>query len=97
MPTDPEISPPPLFCVEKCSTNITAFQSDITIKNLAFLNNRNDAVIISLGNSVYALELDRREVQNFEPIYIGVDPRFYKSQDNTIYILDGSELRHIVL
>jgi hypothetical protein len=87
----------PIFCLEKCETEFVVFRSDLPIKNVAFLGGRSDVVLFSAGPLINAIELDRRQVQNFEPVYQGENPSFYKSPDNTLYVLDTGKLLRLSL
>ena len=63
-----------------------------SITAIDFYKNRQDVVIISSGEGVYVLEIDSKNIQNFQPIYKGRSPLFVKKDDSSIYILDNNNL-----
>lgn len=83
-------SAPRYFCDEerKCLEPILVFDSSTPISDFDFYPSRNDAVIMSLNNGIYAVELDRRQYQNFYPIYRGLSPEF-RIDGSRIYIKEG--------
>lgn len=89
-----EGQPPSFFCSATACTDMemTFLSTEVPIQNIAFINGRNDLIAVSSGTTVYALELDRRPIQNFQPIYIGTNPRFAVGGDNAVYISDNGEL-----
>lgn len=87
---------PPYFCLEQCKETIKIFESNKSLKNLAFWENRNDVVMISVENGIYAFEIDLSSTQNFEPVFQGKDPTFFKSYDGSLYIADNGTLIRIL-
>lgn len=75
----------------------TVIEPDTIIKNISFYKNRDDVIIFSTYNGVYAIETDTENTQNFMPIYKGVDPYFATSTENSIYILDKDILMEVVI
>ena len=89
----------PLFFCDttlECLDEITVLEGDEEIRNLDFYKDRNDVLLMSAQNGVFAIEIDRRGfTQNFQPVYKGTqEPRFIV-KDNELYVLDG-ELLFIV-
>lgn len=72
------------------------FQSRSAIHGISFLPGRNDIVTLATENGVFALEIDGRGTQNFQPIYKGADPYFARIGD-ALYILDSNTLARISL
>lgn len=72
-------------------------KSEVKIKSIDFYKNRNDVVIFSAGNSIYAIEIDKAGTQNFMPIYKGQDPYFVNETDNTIFVEDNMVLMQVVI
>ena len=72
------------------------FQSRSTIHGISFLPGRNDIVVLATENGVFALEIDGRPPQNFQPIYKGANPYFARIGDS-LYVLDGAALAKIAL
>ena len=63
-----------------------------SITAIDFYKNREDVVLISSGDGVFALEIDSENIQNFQPIYKGKSPVFVKKDSSSIYILDDGNL-----
>lgn len=82
---------PIFFCSElTCSKEILVYTNSTPITHLDFLPSRNDVVLFSSKNGVYALEADRVSPQNIQPLYAkGADFRI--AEDGTIYIKDDKD------
>ncbi len=86
------ISIPTFFCNrEECKDTINIFTSETKlIKNIGFYPGREDVVIFSLDNSIFAIEINRSGTQNFQPIYTGENPDFaIDTQNSLLYTKDG--------
>lgn len=80
---------PPYFCVDGvCKATTTVFSAAVPVRHIAFYPGRDDAIILSVGNGVFATEIDTRQYHNFFPLYKGVAPDFRIGNDE-IYIKDG--------
>lgn len=82
-----------LFCDndKKCKETINVFTPKTgKIKAMDFYPKREDVVIFTLDNGIYAIELNKNGTQNFQPIYTGDNPSFaIDDQNSLIYIKDG--------
>ncbi|MBX4210653.1 hypothetical protein KW783_01645 [Candidatus Parcubacteria bacterium] len=92
----------PIFCTPECNPVTEVLPSQAVIRNVEFYKDRNDLMVISTGNSIFIVELDRRDTQNFQPLYTGTLPTFYKPENpNTIIVKDavqgGTVLMEIAL
>lgn len=74
-----------------CAGEVLIFQSVVPIRTFDFYPSRDDAIILTLDDGVYAVEIDRRTYQNFYPLYRGQMPDFRVSR-NQVYIKDGDKL-----
>lgn len=84
---------PPFFCYVTCSDTIEFSRMTLPLSEIHFLNERNDAVLVVIGQNVYALELDRRPVQNFQKIYSGEsEPSVGITDTGEIYLSEGGKL-----
>jgi hypothetical protein len=63
-----------------------------SVNNMEFYKDRNDALIVALGNSVFVIQANREDEQNFQPIFEGVEPDFRVKDKNSIYIKDGENI-----
>jgi len=59
---------------------------------LDFYKDRQDVVIIASGDGIYGLEIDSKNIQNFQPIYKGIRPLFVKKDNSSLYVLDNDNL-----
>lgn len=83
-------SPPAAFCEsDACAEIIEAFSSPLQITNIEFMRDRNDVFIIGTSEGVYAIEFDKRGLQNFQPVYEDRGLRFVRIADS-LYIINGS-------
>jgi len=67
---------PEYFCTPECTDEITVLPSEVKIRSLSFYGGRNDVILFAAQNSIFALELDARGTQNFQPLYKGSSPIF---------------------
>lgn len=95
-----EESLPDFFCDnEKCDNNSLVLSSSTgIIKNIGFYPGRNDLILFAVGNGIFAIEIDRKDIQNFQPLYVGQSPSFSVDRDiSTLYIKDFDSIVGIVL
>ncbi len=93
---------PSFFCDQsECATPMTVFTTEkqgpaYKIKDVVFFPGREDAVVFSIADGIYAIELDKRSVQNFFPVYRGLNP-FVTTKDGVIYVKDGTKIVYAAL
>lgn len=88
---------PNYFCRGKiCTDMVIVFSSPDKIRSFDFYPGREDVVLIAVQTGVYAIEIDTRKAQNFQPVYKGVSPAFIIS-DNTLYIKDENNIFRITI
>jgi|GEM_PF-1156395 len=75
----------------------TVFSSVDNIKNIIWFGDRNDAVIVSVAEMVFALDIRESEVQNFFPVFVGESPQVARDQirSNNVFIYDAGEYFHV--
>lgn len=61
------------------------------IRSLAFFPGRDDLLLVAVEKGIYALEIDAREPRTFQPILLGIEPRF-AVKDGAIYGEDAAAL-----
>lgn len=85
---------PQYFCIDgECTSTIEVISSKVTLRNLDFYSDRDDVLLLSSDIGVYALEIDKRGIQNFQPLYKGTSfPIFSVNDAHSLYILDGTIL-----
>lgn len=90
---------PDFMCLDDgtCPNLTKVFTSQSAIKNVDFYGSRDDVMLFSSGNGVYVIETDKKGIQNFQPLYQGNDPYFFKDKDNSLYIKDGANLMQVKL
>lgn len=92
---------PKYFCSNsiKCKKVINIFSSKTKpIKSIGFYPERENIIIFSVGNSIYAIDINKNGTQNFQPIYTGDKPYFkIDNQNSTLYIKDGELIFSIKL
>ena len=85
---------PPYFCSDsECTRTIEVLTSSFPVRNLTFYKKREDVLIFSSQNSLFAIEIDTRGVQNFQPIYKGASsPNFTVYDEHTLSVEDASSI-----
>lgn len=83
------------FCAPECMSRITVAALGAPVSNVAFLKNRDDVLVFGDGLGLYAIELDKRGLQNFMPIYRGQSVKFFQAADGSFYLTDNGNLIHI--
>lgn len=89
-----DTEPPPFyFCEENpCRMELPIVVPQAEIKSFAFYGDRRDIALFSAGTTIYAIEMDREDTQNFQPVYKGEDPYFYADGKDVLYIKDGNSI-----
>lgn len=82
---------PYYFCEERavCQKNINIWTANSQIDTIDFFPGREDAILISFDNAIYALELDTSTYHNIYPIFRGQDPDF-RISGGVVYVKDGA-------
>ncbi len=96
----PDGSEPRHFCRQEqggCQDTVKIFSFVNSVRSVDFYKDREDVVLIATetadGTSgIFALEIDNRTVQNFQPVYTGSNPSFAILDQKTIYIRDGQNI-----
>lgn len=81
--------------VKTPTATTTVIQPDTEIRNVSFYKNRNDVVMFSTNNTIYAIEVNGDGTQNFMPIYTGTKPAFIAPNPNYIYVDDNGTLMQV--
>ncbi len=86
---------PPYFCTNitnttsnLCDPILEIFNAKSPVRHIDFYPSRDDAIIISAGDTVSALEIDIRLPQNIFTLYKGKKPDF-RISGNKVYVKDG--------
>lgn len=84
---------PAAFCPDgNCKDTIEVYGTT-NVNKVAFWPDRNDVLIFADQEGVYAIELDARGLQNFQPLYrSGTAPNF-EIQNGVAIIFDGDVVR----
>jgi hypothetical protein len=89
---------PDYFCNDLgCHNVVVPLGVGGEIRNVDFYKERNDVFIVAFGNGVFALEIDTRGTQNFQPIIEGTSPLFILNDESSIYTLDNDVLMQVAL
>lgn len=87
---------PYFFCLEECNQSI-----DISfgkgIEYYDFLPGRNDVLIVSNENGIYAIEIDNRSIPNIQPILEGSNLSFRVKDNNVIFIKQGDIFKEVLI
>jgi len=93
---------PHFFCDdESCNDQQIVFShSKEPIQSVSFFPGREDLIIFSVSEGIYAIELDKRGTQNFQPVYVGEQINFAteeRDQSSILYVKDKDLLFGIAL
>jgi len=78
---------------QKGSDVKTVFVSQNPIRNVFWYGDRNDILIITTLNNVFALDIRKNKIQNFQPIYTGISPEAVANPKkiDKIFVRDGNQ------
>ena len=90
---DNKTPPSGFFCKDDiCNTTFSVLPAEQDLRQVDFYPERNDLIIFSTEDKIWAIELDRSDAQNVQPIYVGFEPDFVRGAGNSIYIKDNMSL-----
>jgi hypothetical protein len=90
--TAPGCTPPPYLCLGgKCAPTII-FAPVSPLSGVFQYPGRQDALVIGLNNTLYALALDPRNPRYFAPILTATNPKFGVLSDGTLIIENGTSV-----
>lgn len=88
---------PNYFCRNGvCASPVLAFSSVMPIRSFDFYPGRDDVMLIAAQDILFAVEIDTRKIQNFQPIYKGTNPDFRWSNRGLI-VKDGETIFRLSL
>lgn len=88
---------PNYFCRNGvCASPVLAFSSVMPIRSFDFYPGRDDVMLIAAQNVIFAVEIDTRKIQNFQPIYKGTSPDFRWSNRGLV-VKDGETIFRLSL
>lgn len=82
---------PHFFCVTTCLQKRTVLTTAAPIEHIAFLGDRNDVMLFANSEGIFALELDMRDIQNFQPVLEGAGLDFRVRDTDSLYVRDGRD------
>jgi hypothetical protein len=90
---------PRAFCANQCLPRIDVVDLKFPVTSLAFFPERSDVLIFSGDGTINAIEIDRRNIQNFQPIYKGTGSTtpFFVTPDGSLIADDNGTLIRIEL
>lgn len=89
---------PEYFCNRGgCTNPIEVFVSNSPITTFDFYPGRADVVLFATGSQIFAVEFDRRGIQNFQPLYQGESPAFAVAKSGNVFIEDKGQVFQINL
>jgi len=84
-------TPPEYFCNPECKSEHQIIALDAEVRGVDFYPGRNDVLLVAVQNRVFAIEIDTRGTQNFQPVYDGITPTFGVS-NGALYIADAESV-----
>ncbi len=89
---------PDSFCTDySCKNIIQAVKVSTPITSIDFYKYDNNVLLFSAGTGIFAIEINKNGIQNFQPVYTGADPKFIKASPTELYILDNGILLRVNL
>ncbi len=90
--TTPTCTPPPYLCVEE-GCGPTAVMTPVeNINSVLPYPGRDDVLVISVGQTLFVLELDPRAPQFFAPLLRGTNPRAASWSDGSVVVYSDQKL-----
>jgi len=83
---------PHFFCSDTCSTEVIVTPIHQNVSHIDFFQNREDVLLMTTPDGVFAIEIDSRGTQNFQPLYQEGGADFRIDKNGSVYILDGDSL-----
>lgn len=88
--TTPGCTPPAFLCLQGSCAPTVVFAPLKPLTSVVAYPHRTDAVLVTFGDTVYAIELDPRYPQFFSPVLNGTNPRLGTLTDGTDVVAVGS-------
>jgi len=91
---------PSFFCDDaSCTERAVVFEGASGVNALSFYPGRSDVLLFSGESGIYAIEIDRRGTQNFQPVYLGPAPTFVPKEDAALalYVDDQGSILELSL
>lgn len=95
--TTPGCTPPPYLCSEGSCGPTVIFSPLEPMHSVISYPGRDDALIVSVGRTLFVLELDPREPGYFAPLVRGTNPKAAPWDEDSIVVLVGPDLFLITL
>ena len=93
----PSCTPPPYLCIDNTCVPTIIFSSSKKISQLMAYPGREDAILIEIGNTVYALSIDPRSPRTFAPLLKGIHPIIAAGKGNTLLVQDEKTVYQLTL
>ncbi|HEC94066.1 MAG TPA: hypothetical protein ENI56_01685 [Candidatus Kaiserbacteria bacterium] len=97
LPPSSSCTPPPYLCSKNTCSPTIIFSSAKKITGLIPYPGRDDAILIEIGNTIYALSIDPRAPRTFAPLLKGISPRMAQGKDNTLFVQDEKTIYQLTL
>lgn len=94
---------PRYYCHDsECGPITVLTAAEGAVRGVSFFGTRNDVLIVAIKNGIWALDVEpagnqaqnddpsKNQTQNFQPLYLGVEPLFAVKDPSTVYIQDGA-------
>ncbi len=90
-------TPPPYLCLDNTCSPTIIFSSAKKITSLISYPGRDDAILIGIGNTIYALSIDPRSPRTFAPLIRGVSPMITQGKYDTLLVQDEKTIYQLTL
>jgi len=96
-PRSSSCTPPPYLCLDNTCSPTIVFSSEKKIARLISYPGRDDAILIEIGNTIYALSIDPRSPRTFAPLLKGISPMIAQGKDGTLLVQDEKTIYQLTL
>ncbi len=90
-------TPPPYLCSGNTCAPTIIFSSGKKISRLMVYPERNDAILVEIANTVYALSIDPRAPRTFAPLLKGIHPIIAQGKGSTLLVQDEKTVYQLTL
>ncbi|MBU6323382.1 MAG: hypothetical protein KGI41_03120 [Patescibacteria group bacterium] len=90
-------TPPAYLCEASACSPTVIFSPVDTLRSVVPFPGRDDALLVAVGGSVYALELDPLDPRYFAPAYAGTAPALAARKDGSVVVEDKGAVYSLAL
>ena len=90
--TPPACAPPPYLCVNGSCAKTVVYSAAASPSAIVAYPGRQDALLMQIGQNIFALSLDPRDPRTFVSVLHGIAPHMAARPDGTVVVSDQSSV-----